>query len=418
MGWPPVAASKAPLMFSQRSPIYLSHAPAVGVRHFATIAGVEAGFRGILVSVMPLLMYEALSDERVMSAAYLVVGLLSLVTGLLIPWITRLLPRRWAFTSAGVLYVAGCSVAMFGTVWSAPLALLLNAMGTVIFTICLSAYVLDYIQREDLGRNESMRMLFGAPSWTLGPVVGVGLRNLWAPLPFIVAAGFAVAMVAVFWFFRLGNGKQIQRAHGPAPNPLAYLGRFFRQPRLIAGWLFATIRSCGWWVYIVYLPVFCIQSGLGDSVAGMALSASNAVLFATPVMLRIVQRLSVRVALRTGFTWCAALFVAGWLLAPWPWAAVGALFAASVGLVLLDVCAGLPFLMAVKPSERTEMAAVYSSFRDVSGILTPLVAGAILFVAPVAAVFGACGLGMASAVGIARRLHPRLGMPRRGRMRA
>jgi MFS transporter, ACDE family, multidrug resistance protein len=27
--------------------------------------------------------------------------------------------------------------------------------------------------------------------------------------------------------------------------------------------------------------------------------------------------------------------------------------------------------MAVKPSERTEMAAVYSSFRDVSGILTP-----------------------------------------------
>ena len=31
----------------------------------------------------------------------------------------------------------------------------------------------------------------------------------------------------------------------------------------------------------------------------------------------------------------------------------------------------MPFLMAVKPSERTEMSAVYSSFRDVSGILTP-----------------------------------------------
>lgn len=404
-------------MFSQRSPLYLTHAPAIGVRHFATIAGVEAGFRGILVSVMPLLMYEALVDERIMSAVYLLVGVLSLITGLMLPWLTRLLPRRWAFTLAGALYVTGCAVAVLGTKWSAPLALLLNAMGTVIFTICLSAYVLDYIEREDLGRNESMRMLFGAPSWTLGPVLGVMLRNWWAPLPFIVAAGFAVAMVAVFWYFRLGNGKQIQRAHGPAPNPLAYLGRFFRQPRLIGGWLFATIRSCGWWVYIVYLPVFCIQSGLGESVAGMALSLSNAALFTTPLMLRVVQRLSVRVALRTGFAWCAALFLLAWPLAPWPWLAVGALFAASVGLVLLDVCAGLPFLMAVKPSERTEMAAVYSSFRDVSGILTPLVAGMILFAAPVAAVFGACGLGMASAVGIAQRLHPRLGMPRRGRMR-
>ena len=30
-------------------------------------------------------------------------------------------------------------------------------------------------------------------------------------------------------------------------NPLAFLDRFFRQPRLIAGWLFAVIRSCGWW---------------------------------------------------------------------------------------------------------------------------------------------------------------------------
>jgi MFS transporter, ACDE family, multidrug resistance protein len=68
----------------------------------------------------------------------------------------------------------------------------------------------------------------------------------------------------------------------PRPNPLAYLGRFFRQPRLIAGWLFAVMRSCGWWVYVVYLPIFCIEAGLGDKVGGIALSLSNALLFTTP----------------------------------------------------------------------------------------------------------------------------------------
>jgi hypothetical protein len=92
--------------------------------------------------------------------------------------------------------------------------------------------------------------------------------------------------------------------------------------------------------------------------------------------------------------------------------AVACLMTASLGLVMLDVCGGLPFLMAVKPSERTEMAAVYSSFRDVSGILTPLVAGALLTVAPLAAVFAACGAAMGAAWGIAGRLHPRLGVPR------
>ena len=52
-------------------------------------------------------------------------------------------------------------------------------------------------------------------------------------------------------------------------NPVGYLGRFFRQPRLIAGWMFAVMRSCGWWVYVVYLPIFCIEAGLGDKVGGI-----------------------------------------------------------------------------------------------------------------------------------------------------
>lgn len=402
-------------MIAPRSPIFLSHAPPGRMTHFAILAALEAGFRGILLSVMPLLMYESLQDERVMSAAYLGVGLLSLLAGLLVPWVSRTVPRRWMFTLAGVLYLIGATIAVAGSPALKPLALLVNAIGTVTFTICLSAYVLDYIERHDLGRNESTRMLFSAPSWAIGPVLGVYLREWWAPAPFLLAGVFAVAMVAVFWWFRLGNGKQIQRARGPAPNPLAYLGRFFRQPRLIAGWLFASIRSCGWWVYIVYLPVFCIQAGLGDTIGGVVVSLSNALLFTTPAMLRLVYRLSVRNAVRWTFAFCAVLFVLGWLLSPWPWAAVVCLIAASVGLVMLDVCGGLPFLMAVKPSERTEMAAVYSSFRDVSGIVTPGIAWLVLLAAPIAGVFVASGAGFAAAFAVAGQLHPRLGVARPSR---
>jgi MFS transporter, ACDE family, multidrug resistance protein len=79
------------------------------------------------------------------------------------------------------------------------------------------------------------------------------------------------------------------------------------------------------------------------------------------------------------------------------------------------VVGGLPFLMAVKPSERTEMSAVYSSFRDVSGIVTPGVAFLVLLLAPLPVVFAACAGGMAAAWGMAGRLHPRLGDPRPSR---
>ena len=85
---------------------------------------------------------------------------------------------------------------------------------------------------------------------------------------------------------------------------------------------------------------------------------------------------------------------------------------ASVFLVTLDVVGGLPFMMAVKPSQRTEMAAVYSTFRDVSGIATPGAAYLVLLVAPLPGIFAACAVAMAAAFLVAGRLHPRLGAPK------
>ena len=86
--------------------------------------------------------------------------------------------------------------------------------------------------------------------------------------------------------------------------------------------------------------------------------------------------------------------------------------AGSVFLILLDVSAGLPFLLAVKPSERTEMSAIYASFRDVSGIVTPGAAWLVLLVAPLSGVFVAGGASLVATWGLAGKLHPRLGRAR------
>lgn len=58
------------------------------------------------------------------------------------------------------------------------------------------------------------------------------------------------------------------------------------------------------------------------------------------------------------------------------------------------------------------MSAIYSSFRDVSGIVTPGVAWAVLLVSPLSGVFVAGGAGLIFAWVLARKLHPRLGHAR------
>ena len=393
-------------------PEWLRHPPEgaarrPGARAFATLSGVEAAIRGTLLSVYPLAMYEALGSASMVSRVYFVIGVGSFIVGLLLPWINRLVPRRWLYTFGASLYaVAGVAGAMGGQ--HVVLALIAATLATVTCFICLNAYVLDYVAKNDLGKTETLRMFYSALSWTAGPVLGVALFKTWAPLPFIVTGVFALIQIAVFWYLRLGNGKLIQKARGPAPNPLAFLGRFAQQPRLIAGWLFAVLRSCGWWGYIVYLPIYAIENGLPESLGGILVSMTNGFLFLSPLILRGVQKSSVKTAVRTGFA-CAGLGFVAAALMPWPVAAVALLFAASFFLVVLDVSGGLPFLMAVKPSERTEMAAVYSSFRDVSGIMTPGIAALVLLVAPVQGIFAVVGAGMAAMFVVAGRLHPNLG---------
>lgn len=401
-------------MFERRIPEWLRHAPAPSVRGFATLAGFEAVARGMLISVYPVAMFDALRAPALISQVYFLIGIASLAAGLLVPYLSRFVPRRWLYACGALGFVAAAASAVVGTPGAMILSLALSATATVVCFVCFNAYVLDYIARIELGRCETQRMFYSALGWTIGPALGVVLWGWWRPAPFLVSGLAAAFMLAAFAYMRLGNGKLITRARGPAPNPLAYLGRFFAQPRLIAGWLFAVIRSCGWWAYVVYLPIFAVASGMGDQLGGLLLSVTNASLFLAPVLLRWMQARSVRYAVRTGFLTAGSLFfLAGASAAAGlDWLCVAALFTGSFFLILLDVCAGLPFLMAVKPSERTEMSAVYSSYRDVSGILTPGIAWLVLLAATIWGIFAASGALSLAAWGIAGRLHPRLGAQR------
>ncbi|KLN61721.1 MFS transporter [Kiloniella spongiae] len=397
-------------MFQRRIPEWLRHAPTPGAKGFAVLSGIESISRGILISVFPLVMYRAFQDTLVVSEIYFFVGIISLACGLLVPWLTRFIPRRWMYSLGAVLFIVSSSLAIEGSPIAIALALFSYTVAVVILFVCFNAYVLDYVAKIELKRSETLRLFYSALAWSAGPAGGVWLLQWWTPAPFLVSALGATVLLVVFWWMRLGDGKLITKARAPTPNPVAFIQRFFVQPRLIAGWLFAVIKSCSWWVYIVYLPIYAVEAGLDESIGGIALSVSNSLLFLTPFMLMWIERNSVRHAIRAGFLIGGGVFIAATFSASMPWVTVGFLLFGTLFLILLDICAGLPFLMAVRPSERTEMSAVYSTFRDISGIISPGVAWLVLLVAPISALFATAGFGMFAAWVVAGKLHPRLGV--------
>ncbi|MDA0225400.1 MAG: MFS transporter, partial [Proteobacteria bacterium] len=270
-----------------------------------------------MLAVYPLALYRAWGDPATVAQLYFVVGVCSLLIALSLPLLARRLSRRWIYTAGALLYVLSAVFGMIGGK-AVTAALLCHTAGTATVFVCFNAYVLDHVKKIHLGRLESRRLLYSALGWSLGPVLGVWLLQAWHGAPFVIAATAACTLMAVFWRTRIGDGLVIGRANRRPPRPFAYLLTFISQPRLVAGWLFMVIRSCGWWVYIVYVGIFAVRNGLGDQVGGIATSLSNLGLFLAPLMLRWMQRRSVRHAVRTGFLVSACCFLLAALASPLP----------------------------------------------------------------------------------------------------
>jgi ACDE family multidrug resistance protein len=383
---------------------------------FAWVGAAEAIARGVTLSVYPLVLYRATGSVIQVSQVYLLVGCMSLATVLAVPLLTRVVPRRWAHTLAVALYLLSAALGIAGGAATA-FALLSAAMATSIGFVCYSANMLDYVDRNELSRLETLRLFAAGFGWTVGPFAGVWLLSFWHGAPFVVVALAAGAMGLLIW--RTGMGPVSLRAAPVrvSPNPLRYLPRFLAQPRLVAGWYLAVVRGCGWSVYLVYVGIFAVQAGLPDTVGGLAASIASAGLFLTPLMLRWMRRHTVRFAVRLGFGVSGLCFVAAMLTAAWPAPAIGWLVLGAFFLVLLDLCGGLPFLMAVRPAERTEMSAVYSTFRDIAAVATPGLVWVVLQVAPLPVVFGVAGLLLLSAWWVSGFVHPNLGVPASQRQR-
>jgi hypothetical protein len=66
---------------------------------------------------------------------------------------------------------------------------------------------------------------------------------------------------------------------------------------------------------------------------------------------------------------------------------------ATLGAVGLDVLGNIPFMRLVKPRERTEMTMVFSTWREMSELLNPLLISIVLLFFPFEVfyfVLGAC----------------------------
>ena len=361
-----------------------------GAYTFAAIFAVESFVRALNSTVVSLQAYDILGSAQKVSVLTTSVSIAVLAATLMLPHLLGRLRRRWAYT-LGVVVIMTASLALAAHVLAGQAAgMLLRNLGAAIMNITLALYILDHIRRNDLARAEPLRLSLSTFSWMTGPALGVWLYvnyGPWGPQLMAIAAG--AALLATFWYLRLADRVNTMPPGNLARfNAVHNVGRFVSQPRLRLAWLIAFGRSCFWSTFFIYGPLLIVESGLGKTLGGLMISASQALLLSAWISGRIARRHGVRKVITFAFALsCLAALGAGMAGTSSPYLAMGFLLCGSVAASALDGVGGIPFLRAVRHHERQQMTAVYRTYIDFSELIPAFVFALALLWLPIGMVF-------------------------------
>lgn len=369
-------------MFDRRPAALLVVSGTAG-ESFARLNALEGIARSLLIGVIPLLALEALGSKERVTQAYLFASVLTLAITLNFASLERWLQRRWVVTLGAACTLVAVTIFLFGGGMVVAVAIGLQQAAASLFSVCLSLYIMDYIGKQELIFTETRRLLYAGMVWMIGPTLGLWLwKDFVAWSPFLLTLAAASAMLAYFWYLRLGQHGAIRPAKSHPRSLLQIIPRYFEQRALrIAYWITLT-RSIFWVSLFIYGPIYVVEAQLPTWVAGALLSLASALLLISPMIRRVATRVGTRptivcALLLTGAS-MLALFVVGEARP------IGLVFwiTASLGGVTLDVLGNIPFMRMVKPRERTEMTMIFSTWREGSQLLTPLLVSLLLLVAP------------------------------------
>lgn len=376
---------------------------------FVVLFTLDSACRALLITIVPQQAYALLGSAQLVTLLYLAASVGGLAASLAVPAMLQWWGRRRVVTVAVLGFAATCAMLATGRLEGLVAALILQTLVTAAIEIVVNLYLLENVARRDLNRFEPLRLLFAGSAYVIGPWLGVALHHRVAEgLTYLVV----VVLLAIFLAFFLtitaergGTGASPKEPAFQAPaSPLAHIRRYAAQPRLVLAWVLAIGRN-GWWLmYFIYTPILVDTFGYGPEVGGMLVSIGLLPMFAVRIWAAVGHRHGIRKLLIAGYLTCGIATLAVGAMAHWPLTAMALICLASLFATMIDGAGNVPFLRAVRPLERSEMTAVFMTFRHVAALALPALFAGVLWVAPLPFVFVTSGVIAIGMAGLARNL--------------
>ena len=363
-----------------------------GAWMFALLWMLESFARSSIAAVAPVVAFDLAGGARNMTFMFTVVGAVSIVSSFAIPYLVFWLKPTRTYRAGAVFVALAPLVMALGSFEMFFIGLVLRVFALNCLAIGLSLFIMGYIHKRDMGRSEPLRMFLAAIPWTIGPSLGTWLYDaygMWPP--FILAAAMGGFIVLYVSLIRIDD-KPLQKAPKRPANPLSYVPRFVRQPRLRLAYMLVFGRESWWWMFYLYTPVYAEESGLGLMTGAIVLSIGSALVFFANQWGWVMRRIGMRRHMMTGFIGCGVCVIAAGAMIDDPWITISLILLSAVFLTSSEAAGNIPFLRAVRARERTEMSMVYGTYRDFIGLTVPGIYTILLSLFDLSSVFIATGI--------------------------
>jgi MFS family permease len=374
---------------------------------FLGLFTLDACSRALLLTIVPQQAYQLLGSAQLVTLVYLGAGVGGLAASLAVPMALARWGRRQVLTFSVLTNGLGCALLAGGRpdglVEAVVLQTIANSTSEIVVNLCL----LEKVARRELNRFEPLRLLFAGISFVVGPWLGVALHHQVAEGLTYLCVGLLLT-IYLFYFLLLttdgGSLRRANRAAASAISPLGYVRRYAGKPRLVLAWILA-IGRYGWWLlYFVYTPIMVARLGYDPEVGGLLVSLGQLPMLAMGLWAMLGRRYGLRHLLVLGYGGCGMATLAVGTTMGWPVVGMGSICLAALFATMIDGAGNVPFLRAVRPLERSEMTAVYMTYRHVGSLVPSAIYFAVLTIAPLPFVYFTSGLIALAMAGLSLKL--------------
>ena len=362
----------------------------------------------MLLSVIPLQALVLMENVRDTSTLLFMVAIGGIVAALGQPLIIKRIGVYRAYLCSCAVMILSAFLMSFEQVSIFSIGLFCHTFAIAAAEVTLTLLVLAKIPRNEITRFEPLRVLFTVLALTIGPFLGVYLQQrVMHELPYII--GVLGMLISIYVFHRLElHQLKFRPSNAVSANPIRHMLKYFRQPRLFLAYSLVMARS-GWWtMFVIYTPIYATQSGLGELTGAAIVSIGTAWTLSVPLWGWVARKYGVRKLMVMGFTATGIMTFSVYLLAAAPLIASFLLVFAALGTTMLDGVGNVLYYRAVRPYERSEMTAVFVTYRDSGQILTPGLFAVLLNYFTLPIVFSTAALWMFSAAWFCRYIPARL----------